>query len=302
MTGQEVTDSALQWLSEEREGKYFLLLHYFDPHFAYQHHEEFSRSDWYQGNLKPGQAIEDLRKKSSEFDRNDIDYLEDLYAEEVSFTDSQIGRLLRHFDLEDRSQKTLIVLTSDHGEEFLTHGWLGHTRTLYDGMIRIPLIFWLPGALPPRRVQSTVSLVDVLPTLLSFSRLPMPQMLFDGLSLKRAIMTGDSVAREQLYAEVSFLPPAGGNEDKQALSTALIGPQLKVIHDLRSDIWKAFNVVEDPMELTDLWGDGTAWEEMQLQLLAWEAKNVPGWKIDLQQGPKIDAETLKRLRSLGYVQ
>ena len=210
--------------------------------------------------------------------------------------------MLKHFDLEDRSKDTLIILTSDHGEEFLTHGWLGHTRSLYDGMIRIPLIFWLPGALPPRRVQSPVSLVDVLPTLLSFSRLPMPQIPFDGLSLKQAIMTGDSVAREELYAEVSFLPPAGGSEEKRALSTALIRRKLKVIHDFQSDVWKAFNVVQDPMELTDLWGKDRAWEEMRQQLLAWEAKNVPGWKIDHQQGPKIDADTLKRLRSLGYVQ
>jgi hypothetical protein len=86
-----------------------------------------------------------------------------LYAEEVAYVDSEIGRLLGSLRPEVRA-RTLMILTSDHGEEFMEHGFLKHGVTLFDEVIRVPLIFRMPEAARGKRVPELARLVDVLPT------------------------------------------------------------------------------------------------------------------------------------------
>ena len=108
----------------------------------------------YRGRLEPGMEIGELRSIRSKLMADDVSYLRNLYREEVAFTDHQIGRLLRLLDTGDRPANTVVILTSDHGEEFLTHGWLGHTRSLFDELIRVPLIIRLPLGVQPRALES----------------------------------------------------------------------------------------------------------------------------------------------------
>ena len=70
----------------------------------------------------------------------------------------------------DLDRSTLVILTTDHGEEIMEHGWIGHTRFLDDTLTRVPLIFRLPGRLAPRVVDEPVQSIDVLPTLLAMAR------------------------------------------------------------------------------------------------------------------------------------
>ena len=58
-------------------------------------------------------------------------------------------------------------MTADHGEELMEHGWIGHTRTLFDELLHVPLIVWLPGVLEPAEIEAPVSLVDIAPSVLS---------------------------------------------------------------------------------------------------------------------------------------
>ncbi|MFT5686207.1 MAG: arylsulfatase A-like enzyme, partial [Myxococcota bacterium] len=94
--------------------------------------------------------------------------LRDRYDEEIRFTDANISTLLDALTPE----QTVIALTADHGEEFLERGWLGHTRTLYDELVSVPLIFRAPGGIAGRVVEGPVSLTALGPTLLELAGLP----------------------------------------------------------------------------------------------------------------------------------
>ena len=105
ITSQHVTDSAIEWLSRApKEEPFFLFTHYFDPHCVYQHHPEFEQgSSDYDGPVKPGMSIWDLRDMRAELDAADLDYLRALYHEEIAYTDQHIGRLLAA--LEERGER-----------------------------------------------------------------------------------------------------------------------------------------------------------------------------------------------------
>jgi arylsulfatase A-like enzyme len=95
-----------------------------------------------------------------------------LYDSEINFVDSYIGELIQKFDLD---KNTLIIITSDHGEEFLEHGMLDHGYNLYAESINIPLIIKYPQQTTKKVVNQQVSLIDIMPTILSLLNIPHPE-------------------------------------------------------------------------------------------------------------------------------
>jgi arylsulfatase A-like enzyme len=150
VTSDRVTEAALRWLDEDRpldgsEGRPFLLLvHYFDPHFVYNHHPDHDRTAGYEGALRSGMGIWRLRDLRPSLTAADVGYLTGLYREEIAHTDAALGRLLAGLAERDLLTDTWVVATADHGEEFMRHGWIGHTRTLYDELLRVPLVIAPP--------------------------------------------------------------------------------------------------------------------------------------------------------------
>jgi len=96
----------------------------------------------------------------------DLPWLEALYDATVAQADRDVGRLLDALEQQGLAQRTIVVVTSDHGEEFLEHGDLSHARTLFDEILRVPLLIRVPG-IAPRVVDEPVELIDVAPTLLA---------------------------------------------------------------------------------------------------------------------------------------
>jgi arylsulfatase A-like enzyme len=96
----------------------------------------------------------------------DLPWFEALYDATVAQADRDVGRLLDALEQDGLAQRTLVVVTSDHGEEFLEHGDLSHARTLFDEILRVPLLIRVPG-MAPRVVDEPVELIDVAPTLLA---------------------------------------------------------------------------------------------------------------------------------------
>jgi arylsulfatase A-like enzyme len=301
ITSRSVTDRALAWLDgRSTDAPFLLFVHYFDPHFAFNHHPEFDRTAGYAGPLRPAMDIWELRDRRDRLTREDLDYLVGLYREEIAYTDAQVGRLLDHVR-EGDPRPTLVILAADHGEEFMRHGWIGHTRTLYDELLRVPLVFHLPGVFAPRRVDAPVSLLDVLPTLLAFSSTRAPEADVPGISLAPALLGESELPRErELYAEVSF---AARPEDpdfiaeKTAFKVALQTPRWKLIHDLLTDRWELYDRRADPEELNPLEGRP---EEAALRrrLTDWERAR-PGAADRAAVAPSDDERA--RLRALGYL-
>jgi arylsulfatase A-like enzyme len=109
----------------------------------------------------------------------------DLYDGEIRYTDEKlIGPLIKQLKARGLYDRTMIVFTSDHGEEFFDHGGWGHGQSLYDESLRVPLIIKFPRSLyRGRKIPLTVSLVDVMPTILKTMRVPFSESGLDGRSL-----------------------------------------------------------------------------------------------------------------------
>jgi arylsulfatase A-like enzyme/Tfp pilus assembly protein PilF len=166
--GRDVADEAIAWLAQHRASRFFLWVHFFEPHAPYG-------------------------------DARDRRPLEARYDDEIAEADRQMRRVLDA--LGDQRPGTLVALTADHGEAFGEHGEIAHSIFVYDTTLRVPLI--VAGAsLPVARVEPPVSLVDMAPTLVRL--LGLPPMDTDGVDLSAAI-GGRSLPRRELYAE-SFAP------------------------------------------------------------------------------------------------
>lgn len=305
--GQKVTDKTMALLDELAGERFFVFAHYFDPHYNYLHHPDYDRTSSYQGRLEPGMDIIGLRAIRHELEPADVNYLVDLHHEEIAYTDEQIGRLLEHLEELGLTDETLVILTADHGEEFMRHGWLGHTRTLYDELLHVPLIFRLPGKLRSRRLSAPVSLLDVMPTLLDMSLNPPPDLPGQGVSLLDWL-TGSppEASNRSIFAEVSFRPPQNrisrGARDKQAFKASVLQGDWKLIHDVEAGSWELYNLAVDPHELRDEWRDDhPRGGRLRARLLAWEQERVPTWGTETAPTVDVDPETLEELRALGYI-
>ena len=106
----------------------------------------------------------------------------DLYDGEIHFADSLVGRVLDTIEELVVHERTVIVITSDHGEELFERGTMGHGHSLHDELLRVPLIIRWPGGTPRARIEDQVRTMDLFPTLLDTLALPVPPGL-DGVSL-----------------------------------------------------------------------------------------------------------------------
>ncbi len=306
VSSSRVTDQALAWLQGRSPKKpFFLMAHYFDPHLVYQHHPDYDRTTDYRGSLTPGMNIRALREGRSDFDLEDLAYLRGLHREEIAFTDAQLGRLLEVLPVVDPNRRTLVIVTADHGEEIMEHGWIGHTRTLYDELLRVPLILWLPGVLKPGEVTAPVSLLDLGPSLLE--SLPeistehgMAADEFGGVSFW-PLLEGEGTERE-IFAEVAFglgadAPRSDG--EKTAFETALMVGDLKLIHNLLTEKWQLFDRASDRGELRPLPAEDPRFRRLQRRLLRWERQRGHGGKGRRRLLPSVEEK--EHLRSLGYL-
>jgi len=173
VTSPDVTDKALAFLDAHRDTPFFLYVHYFDPHFAYREHAGFAfpRESPYAGPIRPDVRFGELLRRQALLTAEDARELERLYDSEIAFTDAEVGRILARLDELGLDDRTLVVITADHGEEFLDHGRIGHTKTLYDELIAVPLLVRWPGQ-AAGVVTAPVALLDIAPTVLGALDLP----------------------------------------------------------------------------------------------------------------------------------
>ena len=303
ITSAQVTDAALAWLrTRESDAPFFLFLHYFDPHFVYQHHAAHDLTAGYAGPLRPGMDIWELRNLRDRLTPDDVAYLVGLYREEIAFTDQHLGRLLDYLDTSGLTERTLVALVADHGEEFMQRGWIGHTRTLYDELLRVPLVLRLPGVLAPRAEPTPVSTLDVAPTVLELvGAAADPEA--QGISLAPHLgAAAPPIPPHDVRAEVSFVAPRLDKRSEQTVFlTALIRGELKLVHDLVSGRFRLYDRAADPGEREDRFEAHPRAGELREALLAWEAardgEGTPA--ADLLEPTEAE---LERLRALGYVQ
>jgi arylsulfatase A-like enzyme len=177
-----VTDQALGWMDRYAGRKLFLFVHYYDVHSDYRSRPEYERPFVrpYAGRADGTTAqLMDYREGKVPLDVRDAPHLIDLYDAGIRQMDAELSRLFTALEAEE---PTLLVVTSDHGEEFFERGGVLHGRTQFQEVVRVPLLLRGPGLPAETRVAAPVSLVDVMPTLLAAAGAPAPESL-DGADL-----------------------------------------------------------------------------------------------------------------------
>jgi arylsulfatase A-like enzyme/Flp pilus assembly protein TadD len=258
--GDEVMDNALAWLEKARTGKFFAWVHLYDPHTPYEAPEPFA-------SQYPGTP----------------------YLAEIAYTDKVVGRLTSWLQEKGQLDRTIIVVTADHGESLGDHGEAAHAYFIYGATTHVPLVVRTPWGLTGRRA-ARVSGVDVMPTVLDLVGLP-PQEGIDGRSLVRILLDPEGRLDRPAYSETYFTRFHYGWQHLRSLRDerySYIEAPEPELYDLASDpgeeknVFKAFSARAEPYRLA-------------LEALARSAsKQAP-------ERQTLDPETLQRLAALGYV-
>ncbi len=266
--GDDVMARALAWLGHGPPQPFLLWVHLYDAHYPYTSAPPYTAR--YRG--RP-------------------------YDAAIAFDDAQVGRLIGFLQARGLYDPALIVLCADHGEGLGEHGEKTHGFFIYNSTLHVPLIIKLPASAPgvaARVVNTPVSLVDVLPTVLAALRLPIPPTV-QGRSLLGEIMGRDSGSASTLYSE-TYLP---------------------LLHfgwsPLRGLAWRDWQFIDAPRpELYDTRADPRERNNLKgaRQALAHEMRNrlfdvlrrytPAAGQAAAAQAP-TDPALLDRLRSLGYV-
>ncbi len=216
IAADKVTDHALAWISREQGHKWFLWAHYIDPHGRYVGHPDVV--DY--GTSEP-----------------------DLYDSEIKWTDQQLGRLFDELQRLPSMARTIIVITSDHGDSMGEHTVpLGtHGTALYRELQHVPMIFYVPDN-PPHLIGGATTNLDIVPTIAELAGIDVKDLSFEGRSEVPAIFYGREDHDRIVFAETNAPTP----------QRAAISETWKLIYYMQSNLYELFDLVADPWEHVNL--------------------------------------------------
>lgn len=297
----ETIKQAMHWIQENRRKQFFLFIHFFDPHLNYDPPRPplkrlaRQRSFTYQGHLKaPFSLLSEIREKKISLSLDDWQFIKLLYDAEIAFVDENCGRLFYFLQEKRLYEKTLIVVLSDHGEEFLDHDGFEHGHSQYDELLNIPLIIKMPSNFKAgKTISNQVNLIDVMPTLLEMLSAPRPKS-FEGKSFLNLI-TEDKVEEKR----PAFSEETHWGEELKSVRTdgfkfiANSNFERQELYDLSADPQEKRNLVEIERERA---------MSLKEMLLSWIRQN----SITIEQMKKeghtdLDKKFIDNLRSLGYL-
>jgi len=285
------TRKAINFLQryKEKDRPFFLFVHYFDPHSPYVPPEPFN------SRFAP-------QKKQP----TPIDKYSALYDGEVASTDHGIGKLLGSLEYLARKDDTLIIVTSDHGEGLGQHGNLEHTVSVYEELVRVPLLFYWPNhILRNRIINAPVELIDIMPTIFDLIGITDDKSSLQGQSLSNALCNGSKLDLDRPvylyrpYFRGAYLPVL---YDKKIWLKgehfAIKAKNWKYIEAQEENTKELFDLNTDPQELNNIYSSfPEKVTELKTRLQKWKKEYT---RQSTKQNT-ISDEDRKRLESLGYV-
>ncbi|HEY7515251.1 MAG TPA: sulfatase, partial [Vicinamibacteria bacterium] len=288
-----------EWVRSHAERRFFAYLHFREPHFPYDPPAPFDTRFGPDGPIPKAARrdmgwINDLGQGRREPRPGEIEHLRRLYDGNVSFADHEIGRLRRFLEEQGLWDRTLVIVTADHGEELFEHRWIGHNVHLYEESIHVPLVLRFPKGKGPagKRLSALVDLLDVAPTVAD---------VFGIL--------GTEAGRRRFQGR-SLIPVVTGAPGKNAILSrtvwdrpryALRDAHHKFVFDTRSGEEQLYDLDGDPGETHNL----AAAEPIRA---AYYRQSLHRWVASLATpggggggGATVTHDQCENLRALGYV-
>jgi arylsulfatase A-like enzyme/Flp pilus assembly protein TadD len=252
---------AQKFIRENKDNPFFCFLHLYDPHSAYNPPEPFASQ-----------------------------YAGDLYSGEIAYVDHCIKQIIDELKSLKLYDSTLIVVVGDHGESFGDHNEAGHGYYVYQSTIRVPFIIHRPGFKKAKKVSETVSLVDVVPTILSYLNIPAPSHV-QGKDLS-GYESEKSSGERNVFCE-SFLPTKYGCNPIFAITNN----RWKYIDTTKPEL---YNLSQQPLEMNNI----VQKEAKRARLMSGQLQEMMSSLIGSQSSEsrlELSDQDIQKLESLGYV-
>ncbi len=300
----------------------FSFVHYMDVHAPYQVPKKVVE-------YKPteGKNVWRTGVIDEEINLHDLEYTIARYDEQINYVDQHIGDLIKKID-EMNSGRNVFVLTADHGDSFMDHGAMDHWQNLYEELVHIPLILRLPGV-EGKRVRETVRSIDIAPSILELAGLKPERMQGESLveffkgNGKSRIAFSENQSDQRIGSFTVKQKSVRTDKWKYIISEKRFEPKLnsRLLKDLakwafkgilkrerfevffsNSTIEELFNLETDPDETKNLSDkEKQVLEEMKNKLKSFE-EECANCEIEVtEKQTKLDSETEKQLRGLGYL-
>lgn len=304
----QVTDLALQALDDLKGKKFFLWIHYVDPHYQYKPPapydgmfvgDKFYRKDRVlKQNAESNNYYDGVAGRAYDLDHSlEWDYYVAQYDAEIRYVDHHLSRLFAKFDDLGLWRKSLIALTADHGESlgenhyFFEHGWFPYTACS-----NVPLIVWNPKE-SPRRIRASTAMIDLVPSLLRRMNLPTDKS-FEG-------KPWDFNTPRPVYIDSG----EGGLNRFNYIRSLWIWPYHLVYvpsenyqRMMQHTVLELYNVDKDWKETKNLAATDPERTRAMEKMLLHFISTSPHYTPPSRKTPDYDPEAIEQMESLGYVQ
>ena len=300
---EAVLDKGLDWITRNKDQPFFVFLH------TYQVHGPYEPPEPYRTKFKQGDDSSPAARES------------DLYVAEIAYVDQVLGRFMDDLDALGVDDETIVIVTSDHGEEFGDHGGRSHGAHLHDEVLRVPMLIRAPGLLPSGvRRQGTMALVDIMPTVADLLGIALPDW-GSGRSLADHLKSDVEVPGHMAWAEAwaeNSLTYDGKDPEWSRPAYAVTQFPYRIIR-LKTPAgvrYEAYDLRQDPQETRDLFANGETLPDSVAKLrgaLAAYPQTAVAERLRLRErfsggggeadrGAAVDMEVTEKLRALGYLE
>lgn len=293
---ERMNDDLIAWMESCGSNQFFAYVHYMEPHSPYSAPGRFRQHfnpDYVETRDFSGALPERWRLGHVEeaFTDEEAQHLVDLYDSEIYYWDYEFKRLLQALDSLSIADRTVIVVTSDHGEEFFDHEGLGHGITLYQEVVHVPLIIFDPRMKKGKRISDYVNNAS----------------LFSTISDRLGLQTPGFVQIDSLFPlerldskfEAIFSSTERNQAENMERWASVVKPPYKRITGMLGAGEMLFNLEEDPRELNNLLdAQPEIGEQLKTEILDWYQSTAEAFPDDWQ--PLTD-EILEKLESIGYI-
>jgi arylsulfatase A-like enzyme len=300
--------AAEQWLEANADAPFFLWLHTYEPHTPYR--RQLYTAGMERGVLEPtfevaAAAVAGAGGSGSRLGETELAFIRALYDGGVTVSDQYIGRLLDTLDRLGLDDDTLIVVTSDHGEDLGERSPPrpgNHGHALWDELLLVPLIVFDPTReYPVRRVPSQVRLIDVMPTLLDILGAPFSEPMHASSLLP--LMLGEESSGRPAWSVIDPQPKSGRSQQfaiRSETHKLILTPALDENED---DSIALYDLANDPQESRNIADSAPATAQaLRASLAEVRAERSLRGDPDYRSKRAIPPPVKRRLRALGYIE